>query len=166
MNTFQKEITIFEADAIINYYKKVRNDKTLKDKFNVFSLGTQWNIKKNIDELIKAISSYIEFRDEKRKELNEEYFTEEKSEEATVTQTIDGEEKEVTVRQIKPDFVEEFKTKNTELVNELLKFASEKVIVDLVFIDIDKEISLLESKNINNIDINMDDLDFLSFFKE
>lgn len=165
MNTFQKETTIFEADAMINYYKKIRNDQTSKDKFNVFSLGTQWNIKKDVDELIKAISSYAEFRDEKRKELNEKYFNEEKSEETTVTQMVDGEEKEVTARQIKSEYIDEFKSENTDLLNELLKLASEKVTVNLVSIDIDNEVSLLESKNIDN-DINMDDLDFLSFFKE
>lgn len=165
MNTFQKETTIFEADAMINYYKKIRNDNTSKDKFNVFSLRTQWNIKKDIDELIKAISSYTEFRDEKRKELNEKYFNEEKSEETTVTQMVDGEEKEVTARQIKSEYIDEFKSENTDLLNELLKLASEKVTVNLVSIDIDNEVSLLESKNIDN-DINMDDLDFLSFFKE
>jgi len=165
MNTFQKETTIFEADAMINYYKKIRNDNTSKDKFNVFSLRTQWNIKKDIDELIKAISSYTEFRDEKRKALNEKYFNEEKSEETTVTQMVDGEEKEVTARQIKSEYIDEFKSENTDLLNELLKLASEKVTVNLVSIDIDNEVSLLESKNIDN-DINMDDLDFLSFFKE
>ena len=165
MNTFQKETTIFEADAMINYYKKIRNDQTSKDKFNVFSLGTQWNIKKDVDELIKAISSYAEFRDEKRKELNEKYFNEEKSEETTVTQMVDGEEKEVTARQIKSEYIDEFKSENTDLLNELLKLASEKVTVNLVSIDIDNEVFLLESKNIDN-DINMDDLDFLSFFKE
>ncbi len=165
MNTFQKETTIFEADAMINYYKKIRNDQTSKDKFNVFSLGTQWNIKKDVDELIKAISSYTEFRDEKRKELNGKYFNEEKSEETTVTQMVDGEEKEVTARQIKSEYIDEFKSENTDLLNELLKLASEKVTVNLVSIDIDNEVSLLESKNIDN-DINMDDLDFLSFFKE
>lgn len=163
MKTFQKEITTLEVDAIVNYYKKIRNDESLKDKFNVFSLGTQWSIKKNIDNLIKEISSYIEFRDEKKRELSDKYMTEEKSEETTVIQ--DG--KTVSARQVKPEYMEEFNAENTKLINELLKFASEKVTVDLVPIDIDNEISLLESKNINDdININMDDLDFLSFFKE
>lgn len=165
MNTFQKETTIFEADATVNYFKKIRSDHTSKDRFNVFSLETQWNIKKNVDELIKAISSYTEFRDEKRKKFNEKYFNEEKSEETTVTQMIDGEEKEVEARQIKSEYIEEFKSENTNLLNELLKFASEKVTVNLVSIDIDNEVFLLKSKNIDN-DLDMDDLDFLSFFKE
>ncbi|MGG6555624.1 UNVERIFIED_CONTAM: hypothetical protein MUK63_07040 [Blautia caecimuris] len=49
--TFEKEMTIFEADTIASYYKKIRENQDTKNKFNVFSLATQWNLKKNIDEL-------------------------------------------------------------------------------------------------------------------
>lgn len=166
--TFEKEMTIFEADTIASYYKKIRENQETKNKFNVFSLATQWNLKKNIDALNKATASYNEFRTEKRQEINDRYFSDEMSIETTVKQTdANGEEKEVPGRQVKEEYMESFHKENEDLIAQLLQLSAEKVTITLTPIDINKEIDHLEENgNIADIDINMDDLDFLDFFTE
>ena len=167
-NTFKKEMTIFEADTIVSYYKKIRENPETKNKFNVFSLATQWNLKKNIDVLNKVTASYNEFRTEKRQEINDKYFSDEMSVETTIKQTDEnGEEKEVPGRQVKEEYMESFHKENENLLTQLLQLSAEKVTVTMTPIDINKEIALLEEKgNLTNIDLNMDDLDFLDFFTE
>lgn len=167
-NTFEKEMTIFEADTIVSYYKQIRENPETKNKFNVFSLATQWNLKKNIDVLNKVTASYNEFRTEKRQEINDKYFSDEMSVETTIKQTDEnGEEKEVPGRQVKEEYMESFHKENENLLTQLLQLSAEKVTVTMTPIDINKEIALLEEKgNLTNIDLNMDDLDFLDFFTE
>lgn len=167
-NTFEKEMTIFEADTIVSYYKQIRENPETKNKFNVFSLATQWNLKKNIDVLNKVTASYNEFRTEKRQEINDKYFSDEMSVETTIKQTDEnGEEKEVPGRQVKEEYMESFHKENENLLIQLLQLSAEKVTVTMTPIDINKEIALLEEKgNLTNIDLNMDDLDFLDFFTE
>lgn len=166
--TFEKEMTIFEADTIASYYKKIRENQDTKNKFNVFSLATQWNLKKNIDELNKATASYNEFRTEKRQEINDRYFSDEMSIETTIKQTDEnGQEKEVPGRQVKKEYMESFQKENEDLIAQLLQLSVEKVTVTMTPIDVNKEIALLEEKgDIADVDINMDDLDFLDFFTE
>ena len=166
--TFEKEMTIFEADTIASYYKKIRENQDTKNKFNVFSLATQWNLKKNIDELNKATASYNEFRTEKRQEINDRYFSDEMSIETTIKQTDEnGEEKEVPGRQVKEEYMESFHKENEDLIAQLLQLSAEKVTVTMTPIDINKEIAQFEEKgDIADVDINMDDLDFLDFFTE
>ncbi len=203
--TFEKEMTIFEADTIASYYKKIRENQDTKNKFNVFSLATQWNLKKNIDALNnasyykkirenqdtknkfnvfslatqwnlkknidalnKVTASYNEFRTEKRQEINDRYFSDEMSIETTIKQTDEnGEEKEVPGRQVKEEYMESFHKENEDLIAQLLQLSAEKVTVTMTPIDINKEIAQLEEKgDIADVDINMDDLDFLDFFTE
>ena len=115
--TFEKEMTIFEADTIASYYKKIRENQDTKNKFNVFSLATQWNLKKNIDALNKATASYNEFRTEKRQEINDRYFSDEMSIETTIKQTDEnGQEKEVPGRQVKKEYMESFQKENEDLI--------------------------------------------------
>lgn len=162
-NVITKEMTILEADGLVNYYSKIRGDEKTKNKFNIFSLPVQWNLKKNIDILSKAISSYIEFRNEKQQEIKDKYFNEEKSMETMVKQSSNGEEKEVPGRQIKPEFVKEFQSENAELITSLYNLATEKITVEIYPINLDEEISKLDHTDTN--DIIMDDLDFLDSFK-
>lgn len=168
VNTFEKEMTIFEADTIASYYKKIRKNQDTKNKFNVFSLSTQWNLKKNIDALNNVTSSYNEFRTEKRQEINDRYFSDEMSVETTIKQTDEnGKEKEVPGRQVKEEYMESFHKENEDLIAQLLQLSAEKVTVTLAPIDVNKEIAQLEEKgDISDIDINMDDLDFLDFFTD
>lgn len=161
MKTVKKEFAIFEIDNIVRYYKQIRENEETQNKFNVFSIGTQYRIKQNIDTMTKAVESFVEFRSEKERELNENYFNEEKSFETMVKQTENGVEKEVPGRQIKDEYLDEFKKAQNEMLNELYKLALEKTTLKLYTIDLDAEIEKLD----DDADINMDDLDFLSIFK-
>lgn len=161
METIKKEFTIFEIDNVVRYYKKVRENEKTKNKYSVFSIATQYNIKKNMDIMAKAVESFSEFRDEKEQEFHKSYFNEEKSFETMVKQIENGIETEVPGRQIKDEYIDEFKMDQVEMRMEILKLASEKVTLDLYPIDLDEEIPKLDK----DVDIDMDDLDFLSIFK-
>ena len=88
--------------------------------------------------------------------------------ETTIKQTDEnGKEKEVPGRQVKEEYMESFHKENEDLIAQLLQLSAEKVTVTMTPIDINKEIAQLEEKgDIADIDINMDDLDFLDFFTE
>ena len=58
MDKISKEFTIFEIDNIVKYYKNIREDELTKNKFNIFSIVTQYSIKKNIDIMNQATASY------------------------------------------------------------------------------------------------------------
>ena len=63
--------------------------------------------------------------------------------------------------------MESFQKENEDLIAQLLQLSAEKVTVTITPIDVNKEIALLEEKgDIADVDINMDDLDFLDFFTE
>lgn len=163
MDKISKEFTVFEIDNIVKYYRGIRENELMKNKFNIFSIATQYSIKKNMDIMAEATASYTEFREEKEKELYEKYFNEEKSFETMVKQVENGAEKEVPGRQIKDEYLDEFKKCQTEMLTELYKLASEKVTLELYPIDLDEEIQNMDKDT--HTKINMDDLDFLSIFK-
>ena len=162
--TFTKSMTILDAENIVKYYKDIRSNEKTKNKFNVFSIFAQWNLKKNIDILSKEVSSFEELRDEKQKELNDKYFTDEKSEDKQIEQVVDGEVKMVPGRQVKEEYMEDFKIEHTNMLTELYKVAMQKIDVELFVIDIDKELEDVKDADALQ-ELNMDDLDFLSIFK-
>lgn len=163
MDKISKEFTVFEIDNIVKYYRGIRENELMKNKFNIFSIATQYSIKKNMDIMAEATASYTEFREEKEKELHENYFNDEKSFETMIKQIENGEEKEVSGRQVKDEYMDEFKKVQTEMLTELYKLASEKVTLELYPIDLDEEIQNIDKDT--HTKINMDDLDFLSIFK-
>ena len=163
MDKISKEFTVFEIDNIVKYYRGIRENELMKNKFNIFSIATQYSIKKNMDIMAEATASYTEFREEKEKELHENYFNDEKSFETMIKQIENGEEKEVPGRQVKDEYMDEFKKVQTEMLTELYKLNSEKVTLELYPIDLDEEIQNIDKDT--HTKINMDDLDFLSIFK-
>lgn len=167
MKTITKEITILNAVNLVAYYKKIRENEKEKDKFNVFSVGTQWHLKKNMDILASATASYEEFRAEKQQEINDRYFSDQYSDPTVIKKMVDGEEKEFKGRQVKSEYMDEYKEANLKLGEELFKLASEKVSVQIYPIDLDAEIDTLDKQdNANTANLTMDDLDFLNFFQE
>ena len=162
--TLTKSMTILDAENVVKYYKDIRSNEATKNKFNVFSIFVQWNLKKNIDILSKEVSSFEELRDEKQKELNDKYFTDEKSESKEIEQVVDGEVKMVPGRQVKEEYMEDFKNEHANMLTELYKVAMQKIDVELFVIDIDKELEDVKDADALQ-ELNMDDLDFLSIFK-
>ena len=63
--TIHKTMSIADIKMVLDYYKKERSDEKTKDKFNIFSLSTQWNIKRDIDIMTAQISDFIAFTEEK-----------------------------------------------------------------------------------------------------
>lgn len=163
MQTIKKEFAIYEIDNIVRYYKQNRENAKTKNKYDVLGILTQYNIKRNMDIMENAVESFVEFREEKENELNRNYFNEDKSFETMVKQVENGEEKEVPGRQVKEEYLEDFKKEQTKMLTELYKLASEKVTLELYPINLDDELPLLG--NSHDTGLGMDDLNFLSIFK-
>ncbi|RHK98151.1 hypothetical protein [Blautia obeum] len=159
--TIHKTMSIADIKMVLDYYKKERSDEKTKDKFNIFSLSTQWNIKRDIDIMTAQISDFIAFTEEKVIALKDEYvMNDEKGQQITVKQMVDGKEKEVPARQVKPEYMDEFTTKYQEIQMALLELAKEQKEFDIYVIDFDAEVSNLK----DDTSLTMDDVEFLSVF--
>lgn len=165
MKTITKEITILNAVNLVAHYKKIRENE--KDKLDVFSLNAKWNLKKNMDILTKAIASYEEFRIEEDKKINDKYFSDQYSDPTTIKKVIEGEEKEIPGRQVKSEYMQEYKEARLKFIEELSQLAAEQISVEIFLIDFQTEIDELnKNKHIDTSCLKMDDLDFLGFFQE
>ena len=159
--TIHKTMSIADIKMVLDYYKKERSDEKTKDKFNIFSLSTQWNIKRDIDIMTAQISDFIAFTEEKVIALKDEYvMNDEKGQQITVKQMVDGKEKEVPARQVKPEYMDEFTTKYQEIQMALLELAKEQKEFDIYVIEFDAEVSNLK----DDTSLNLDDIAFLSVF--
>lgn len=160
-NTIHKKMSIADIKVTVDYYNKMRSDERTKDKYNIFSLLTQWNIKRDIDIMKNAISDFVEFTEEKINTLKDEYiYNDEKGHAITIKQEENGEIKEIPARQVKDEFKEEFSQKYLEVQNSLLTLAKEQKEFDIYPIDLDSEISNLK----DDTSLTMDDVEFLSLF--
>lgn len=160
-NTIHKKMSIADIKVTVDYYNKVRSDEKTKDKYNIFSLSTQWNLKRDIDIMKNTISDFIGFTEEKINALKDEYiFNDEKGHAITITREENGEKKEVPARQVKDEFKEEFTQKYIEMQTSLLTLAKEQKEFDIYPIDLDSEVSNLK----DNTSLTMDDVEFLSLF--
>lgn len=160
-NTIHKKMSIADIKVTVDYYNKVRSDEKTKDKYNIFSLSTQWNLKRDIDIMKNTISDFIGFTEEKINALKDEYiFNDEKGHAITITREENGEKKEVSARQVKDEFKEEFTQKYIEMQTSLLTLAKEQKEFDIYPIDLDSEVSNLK----DNTSLTMDDVEFLSLF--
>ena len=159
--TIHKTMSIADIKMVLDYYKKERSDEKTKDKFNIFSLSTQWNIKRDIDIMTAQISDFIAFTEEKVIALKDEYvMNDEKGQQITVKQMVDGKEKEVPARQVKPEYMDEFTTKYQEIQMALLELAKEQKEFDIYVIEFDAEVSNLK----DDTSLNMQHVEFLSVF--
>ncbi len=132
---------------IFEWYQNARKDKRL----NGFDLKTQWLIRKNIDKILPTVESFENFRKEKTDEINEAWFTEEKSH---IITTEDGQE----ARQINDEYLDEFNKEVSRVNNELQSILAEKVEVELGTADIDA----IVEKASDDSGISVDDIEILS----
>ena len=162
-DTVTKNLKTYEAVEYLTFYKNLRNNPETKNKYNVFSLLTQWAIQKNTDLLLGIVKPYIDFSEEKQKELIEKYVSEGKTHTVQDTQTDEnGNEKMVDMTQVKEEFLPEFQNDYDELQNQLNTLLYQEN--ELLFSSIDLDTEIRNCKR--DTDLNMDDLEFLNLFNK
>lgn len=162
-DTVTKNLKTYEAIEYLTFYKNLRNNPETKNKYNVFSLLTQWAIQKNTDLLLGIVKPYIDFSEEKQKELIEKYVSEGKTHTVQDTQTDEnGNEKMVDMTQVKEEFLPEFQNDYDELQNQLNTLLYQENELPFSSIDLDTEIRNCK----RDTDLNMDDLEFLNLFNK
>lgn len=151
-----KELLVMECININGWYNQIRADK---NKLNGLSVSTLWALRKNMKKIAETVDSFNELKASLEKELQEEFFNDEKSEE-TVVKGENGED--TPARKVKDEYFNDYQKKINELNSKLNELAMTKESYDFSAIDMDKEVERL------NIDCNldMDDLDILSIFEQ
>ena len=151
-----KELLVMECININGWYNQIRADK---NKLNGLSVKTLWALRKNMKKISEITDYFNEFKDNLENELKDEFFNDEKSEEAIVK---DENGQDVHAQKIKDEYLQEYQNKINELNNKLNELAMTKESLDLDPIDMDKEMDRLDT----DCNLNMDDLDILSVFEQ
>ena len=150
-----KELLVMECININGWYNKVRADK---NKLNGLSVSTLWALRKNMKKITETVDSFNELKASLEKELQEEFFNDEKSEE-TVVKGNNGED--TPARKVKDEYFNAYQNKIKELNGKLNELAITKESFDFTPINMEKEIERLNA----DCNLNMDDLDMLSVFE-
>ena len=151
-----KELLVMECININGWYNQIRADK---NKLNDLSVKTLWALRKNMKKISEITDYFNEFKDNLENELKDEFFNDEKSEEAIVK---DENGQDVHAQKVKDEYLQEYQNKINELNNKLNELAMTKESLDLDPIDMDKEMDRLDT----DCNLNMDDLDILSVFEQ
>ena len=157
---------IFKNIEVLNIVSYV--NQMSKEKLDELPLKFRWNLKKNIDKLRPIAESYENFRNDQVKQLQSEWFNEEKSEEFMQVKTDengepmkDGEGNEITepMRKIKDEYMVEYQKVVSELNTKLNEIAYEDNEIEIVTVDFDIFIDSLPDDS----SIDFDDITMLSF---
>ena len=151
-----KELLVMECININGWYNQVRADK---NKLNGLSVPTLWALRKNMKKIAEIVESFNDLKASLEKELQEEFFNDEKSEE-TMIKGEDGED--TPARKVKDEYFTAYQNKINELNGKLNELATTKESYEFTPIDMEKEIERLNA----DCNLDMDDLDMLSVFEQ
>lgn len=163
-------IKTFSTYEIVNICAFVNNNVT-EDQIKELPTKTRWYLKKNIDKIIPIVKTYEEFRDSLVKELQEKYFTNDRSDEYLETKKDtdgnpiikeDGSEETVQMRKIKDEYLDEYTSAVNELNEKLQEILNEQNDVDISTINMDAFVENLP----DDTSIGYDFLSILSFMDE
>jgi hypothetical protein len=147
MEKKEKTYKIYEIVALELWYREF-----LKEKNKEMPISDQWNLSQNMKEISQSASNFHEFQEKLKKEIQEEFFTEEKTEKITK----DGEE----LMKIKDEFLPQYQEKVGKVNKELEEISKEEKKFTLRAIDVDNLVASLG----NETKITIDDLNMLSAF--
>lgn len=147
MEKKEKTYKIYEIVALELWYREF-----LKEKNKEMPISDQWNLSQNMKEISQSVSNFHEFQEKLKKEIQEEFFTEEKTEKITK----DGEE----LMKIKDEFLPQYQEKVGKVNKELEEISKEEKKFTLRAIDVDNLVASLG----NETKITIDDLNMLSAF--
>lgn len=157
-------LEIINIIAFLNNNVKEEQMKELPTKF-------RWNLKKNTDKLMPIARRFEEFRDDLVKELQDIYFTDEKSYEYTETKRddngnpvlkSDGTEETTSMRKVKDEYMDEYNGAIKELNTKLQEILVEKNDVEINAMDLDNLVEMLP----DDTSIDFDCLSILCFMDE
>ncbi len=160
----------FNTIEVVNIVSFINNNMS-EDQIKELPTKVRWNLKKNMDKLIPVAKRFEEFRDELIKELQANYFNDEKSYEYTETKrdddgnpvlNADGVEETVQMRKVKDEYQEEYEAAVQELNGKLQEILGEKNNYEINTIDMDAFVDNLP----NDTKIDYDCLSILSFMDE
>ena len=151
-----KELLVMECININGWYNQVRQDK---NKLNGLSVKTLWALRKNMKKIAEVTDYFNEFKENLEKEVKDDFFNEEKSEETTVK---DSDGNETPAQKVKDEYLAEYQEKVNEINGKLNELVLTKEEFDFTPIDIESEVERLDT----DCNLNMDDLDILSVFEQ
>lgn len=151
-----KELLVMECININGWYNQVRQDK---NKLNGLSVKTLWALRKNMKKIAEVTDYFNEFKENLEKEVKDDFFNDEKSEETTVK---DSDGNETPAQKVKDEYLAEYQEKVNEVNKKLNELVLTKEEFDFTPIDIESEVERLDT----DCNLNMDDLDILSVFEQ
>lgn len=153
-----------EVYNVVAYFNQIS-----KEKLTALPTKMRWYIRKNLNRFIPISKEFDDFRVDLAKELQTEYFGEEKSVEEVrdklgdngePLKDVDGNIETETIRRVKPEYIDEYKAKLEEVNKKLEEIASEKQEIEIDEIDLDGFVETMP----DDCPITYEDLDILSAF--
>lgn len=162
----KKKIITAAIVNVVAYFNQINPDvmKALPTKM-------RWNIRKNMGKFIPIAKEFEDFRNDLVKELQEEWFTEDKSElftqekvDANGNPILDanGNVETEEMRRIRQKYMDEYNKAVSEVNSKLSDILMEVNEIEIVPIDIDAFVDTMPDDS----PVTFDDLDVLSIFQE
>ena len=152
----KKNIMMIQAVNFVSYY----NNEETKKRLSSLPLKLQWTIRKNVKEISKLSKEFEDFRADLLQKRNEEWFVEGNGKcEKFTEKTSNGEEREML--RITNEYIDEYKTYEKEINNQLEDILKEMNEITYTPIDLDDFVEKAEGT-----DITMDDVDMISMFED
>jgi hypothetical protein len=161
-----KTFKVYEIVALVNWYEGF-----YKSKLRELPIKTQWLLDKNIKTMVADAKDFMTFREGIMKNIQEKYFTDEKTEDfeseqkdenGNIVRDENGKVVMQKMKKVKDEFLKEYQKELEGINNELESVASEEKEYAISLIDIDGLIEGLPDDS--NIDI--DDLNMIAAFNK
>lgn len=152
-----KTFMVAEIVNIVSWYNKIRSEEATKHKFDCLPFKIQYALRNNIKAMAEEIKTFDEMKNEFAQQLQQEFFTEEK------TDKVPGENGADDQLKLKDEYVDEYRTKCAELDKKLYEVAIEKTDVSLSCYSLEAIIENLDEETIEKSGIDIDDFSMLEF---
>ena len=152
---------LIEAVRVVDYFNKLSAEKK-----NALPIKVYYALRKVVRALSDDVNSFSDIREEGIKSIRETYFSEEKSDPVSVpakddsgNDVYDEEGNQVfeDARQVKPEFLEDYRIAMETLNSKLNELGTEKNTYEYNYVDIGDMVTNLPS----NTPLDADDIDIL-----
>ena len=154
MKNFSRDLLVVECLNIQAWYEKARQEK----KLDGLSVQTLWALRKNMKKIQEIVNNFNEFKAGLESDLQQKFFTDQKSEETTIQDENGG---STNVRKVKDEYINEYQEEINQINSKLNELAMTKETFSFSAIDMEEEIEKLD----DSCHLDMDDLDILSAFE-
>ena len=150
----KKTFTMLDVLNITAFYSQLNKEEN-KAKADEIGVKVRWSLKKAVSTMINDVRQFEEFRDSEIEKIRDEYFSEEKSQKVerpkldeNGNQVLDSDGNVIneTQREVKPEFIDDYK-KAIETLNESLnEITKEQHTYEYAGVDMDAFIESLPDK--------------------